>query len=242
MYDLSAYESNTSEVTSLLSDPQKSVYTGHFPFGLHEWLSRPCYYMAIVREPIDRISSLYLYSLQFRETIHQTMNQTGMSLSDLFKKRMVADFYIEFKPWIAGDESLAAFLRCESPELHNAMVRRFSGMSIDAGNPTKESLEIAKHNIEQYFSIVGIQERYQDTMQMVRDTFELNVTEYRVNKGPAKSNKVLKLNVGLKKRLKAMNKLDIELYQWLQKRFEAQLQTPVKAKLIEAGKILTRQF
>ncbi len=236
MYDMSAFDNNANDLNALLRDASKSVYTGHFPFGLHEWFSRPSYYMAIVRNPIDRIESLYLYSLQFRDVIHNTIKETGFTLNDLFSKRMVADFYVEFEPWIKGDKSFASFLRCNSPELQNAMVRRFSGMGMDPTQPNKDTLELAKANIEQYFSIVGVQERYQDTLQIVRDSFDINITEYRVNKGPEKTKKVLKLNVGLKKRLKEMNKLDTELYEWVLTRFNTQLLNPIPPKLIDGGK------
>ena len=40
---------------------------------------------------------------------------------------------------------------------------------------------MAKNNIENYFSVVGVQERYEDTVQMARATFEVNLSAFHVN-------------------------------------------------------------
>ena len=37
MYNLSAYDNDPAAVAEFMTDPEKSVYAGHFPFGLHEW-------------------------------------------------------------------------------------------------------------------------------------------------------------------------------------------------------------
>ncbi len=236
MYDVSAYDSNKNEqLAELLTDPLKSVYTGHFPFGIHEFLSRPCCYMAIVRKPLDRIMSLYFYSLQFREVVLRTVRQSEHTLGDLFEKRMVADFYAEFTPWINGDSGLATFLRCPSAELNNGMVRRFSGVGMTQSTLTRDDLEMAKNNIEQYYSLVGVQERYQDTLSVVRNTFQIDVTEFRVNTRPEDAKKNAGPNVALRKRIKEMNKLDIELYDWIYNRFENQHSHPTPPIVVDAS-------
>lgn len=235
MYDISAFDDKGPIVGNLLRDTGKSVYTGHFPFGLHEWLLRPSCYMAIVRKPLDRITSLYLYSLQFRDVILRTMKESGLSLNELFKRRMVADFYVDFVPWIKSDQSFNFFLRCNSPELQNGMVRRFSGIGMDPMRPTHETLEMAKRNIENYFSLVGVQERYQDTLKTIRHTFDFNVTEYRVNKGPGTTKKGSGVSVSLRKRIKEMNKLDTELYDWIVDRFDERVLNPTSPIVVDGG-------
>lgn len=41
--------------------PNMRVLAGHFPFGLHDFTSRPVCYVTILREPVDRLVSLYKY-------------------------------------------------------------------------------------------------------------------------------------------------------------------------------------
>jgi hypothetical protein len=235
MYDMSAYYHEPAPVEALLTDTDKHIYAGHFPFGLHEWLSRPCCYMAIVRKPLERIISLYHYSIQYRDLVLNTRKETGQSLQELFDNRTVPDFYLDFLPWIKGEQTLAGFLRCLSPELDNGMVRRFSGIGLDTYPCPREALDMAKDNIENYFSVVGVQERYQDTVQMVRATFDVDLTEFHVNKGVQKQQKGGKVNLALKRRIKEMNRMDADLYNWIYERFDKKLANPTPPVIVQGG-------
>ena len=235
MYDMSAFYNEPAPVEALLRDPDKHIYAGHFPFGLHEWLSRPSCYMAIVRRPLDRIISLYHYSIQYRDLFLNARKETGQSPQELFDNRTVPDFYMDFLPWIRGDQTLAGFLRCLSPELDNGMVRRFSGIGMDTYPCPREALDMAKDNIENYFSVVGIQERFEDTVQMARATFGVNLSEFHVNKGVHKQQKGQKVNLGLKRRIKEMNRMDTELYNWIFERFDKKLANPTPPVIVQGG-------
>lgn len=235
MYNISAYDEDRSAARDLLVDADKSVYAGHFPFGLHEWLSRPAYYMAIVRKPIDRIMSLYYYSIQYRQFIRTSRKTNGQSYDEVFESRTAADFYTDFLPWIKAEQTLNGFLRCPSPELDNGMVRRFSGIGLRADQCTPEDLEVAKKNIEEYYSVVGVQERYEDTVRMTRIAFGVNLTEFHINRGVDKKKKTSKLDISQRKRIKQMNQLDIQLYDWVLERFEQQLEDPVSPIPVAGG-------
>ena len=235
MYDMSAYYNEPAPVEAVLNDTDKHIYAGHFPFGLHEWLSRPSSYMAIVRKPLDRIISLYYYSIQYREHVLKTRKETGQSMQELFDNRIAADFYMDYLPWIKGEQTLARFLRCKSPELDNGMVRRFSGIGMDTYPCPREALDMAKDNIENYFSVVGIQERFEDTVQMARATFEVNLSEFHVNKGVHKRDKGHKVSLSLKRRIKEMNRLDTELYNWIFERFDKKLANPTPPVIVQGG-------
>lgn len=41
---------------------QFDLVTGHFSYGLHRAFARPCHYYAIVRDPVDRLISLYYFT------------------------------------------------------------------------------------------------------------------------------------------------------------------------------------
>jgi len=235
MYDMSAFYNEPAPVEALLRDPDKHIYAGHFPFGLHEWLSRPSCYMAIVRRPLDRIISLYHYSIQYRDLFLNARKETGQSPQELFDNRTIPDFYMDFLPWIKGEQTLTGFLRCLSPELDNGMVRRFSGIGMDTYPCPREALDMAKDNIENYFSVVGIQERFEDTVQMARATFGVNLSEFHVNKGVHKQQKGQKVNLGLKRRIKEMNRMDTELYNWIFERFDKKLANPTPPVIVQGG-------
>ena len=235
MYNMSAFYNEWDDLEHIVLNADKSIYAGHLPFGLHHWLTRPSCYMAIVRKPMDRIMSLYYYSIQYRDFIRSTRKNTSQSFNELFHNRTAADFYEDFLPWIKAEQSLNGFLRCPSPELDNGMVRRFSGIGLEPEVCPDDALDTAMRNIEEYYSIVGVQERYEDTLRMVRLAFNVNLTEFHINKGTEKRNKKQKVDMVQRKRIKEMNKLDIELYDWVLNRFENQLGSPVEPKVIEGG-------
>ena len=235
LYDISAYYNESALVEALLQDTEKHIYAGHFPFGLHEWLARPSYYMAVVRKPLERIISLYHYSIQYRDQVRHVRKETGQSIQDLFENRTTPDFYMDFLPWIKGEQTLSGFLRCLSPELDNGMVRRFSGVGMGPYPCPKEALDMAKENIDKYFSVVGIQERFGETVQMARATFDVYLSEFHVNKGVHKEQKGQKANLAIKRRIKEMNRMDSELYDWISERFDNRLANPEPPIVVQGG-------
>jgi len=234
LYNISIRDTDKAPVEKLLTDQEKSVFAGHFPFGLHEWLSRPSCYMAIVRKPLDRIISLYYYSIQFRE-ITLKAREEWTSFQALFDNRIVPDFYVDFLPWIQGEQTQTKFLRCLSAELDNGMVRRFSGFGLNAKPCPKEALGEAKRNIERYYSLVGVQEQFQDTMDLVSIMFDVNLTEYHINKGVKKNDTEEKLTLKIRQRINEMNRLDNDLYQWVVNRFNKKLLNPGEPIIVPGG-------
>lgn len=235
MYNMSALDEDSTAVAQVLKNPDIAMYAGHFPFGLHEWLSRPSCYMAIIRSPLERIMSLYYYSIQYRDNILRTQRETGRSLKEQFASGEAADFYLDFIPWIEGTQTLASFLSCQSAELDNGMVRRFSGIGLAPGPCPEQALEMAKENIEKYFSVVGVQERYAETLSLARKTFRLSLAEFHINKGTEKKHKGGKIKMDLRRRIKRMNTLDSALYDWIVERFDRQLQTPSQVVTVPGG-------
>ena len=94
---------------------------------------------------------------------------------------------------------------------------------------------MAKNNIENYFSVVGVQERYEDTVQMARATFKVNLSAFHVNKGVQKKQKVQKVNLSLKRRIKEMNRMDTELYKWILAGFDKKLIRPAPPVIVPGG-------
>lgn len=235
LYNRSANYNESEALGAELSDTDKCVYAGHFPFGLHEWLTRPCYYMAMVRDPLDRILSLYRYSMQYRAFIRSEKKRLACSYDELFERRVVADFYRDFMPWVKGEPTISGFLRCRSAELDNGMVRRFSGVGLEPDVCPDDALVAAKDNIARYYSLVGLQERYQESMMLARVAFSVNFTEFHINRSSDSGSKKLKLSLAQRKRIKDMNRLDIQLYGWIAERFAEQLEDSVAATVVSAG-------
>jgi hypothetical protein len=115
------------------------------------------------------------------------------------------------------------------------MVRRFSGIVLHAKGCPKEALDKTKENIEKYFSLVGVQERFQDTVHLASAMFGVNFTEYHINKGVDKKKTEQKLSLKMRQRINEMNRLDNDLYQWVVDRFDKKMLNPSKPIIIPGG-------
>lgn len=226
---------NPSEAGKLLKNEQISLYCGHYSFGMHEWLDRPSYYVSVVRHPVRRIQSLYYFSLQFRHVIRQRMLQNKeMPFSGWFDQGHFPDFYKDYESWILDKECMDRFFASNSAELDNGMVRRFSGLGLSATPCSKYDLERAKENIERHFSAVGVTERYADTLKLFSRVLQLpELQEHQFNLGD--KSRDAELPACVLAQIEAMNPLDLELYDWVCARLDAQLQALPSAIANPAG-------
>jgi hypothetical protein len=68
-------------VRSLLGRRDLRAVIGHFWFGLHEHVARPSVYVTLLREPLERVVSLYYYA-----KLHETMSLDDFVRSPPFKE------------------------------------------------------------------------------------------------------------------------------------------------------------
>lgn len=217
MYNISF--AKPQKALEFAQDNNLSVYCGHYCFGYHEWFTRPVYYMTVLRHPVDRVLSLYLYVGQYRHSFAKRAQTLGVSLRDFLTHEWQPDFYADYMPWMEGKDTLRTFLNCPSTALDNDMVRHLSGFGMLGERCPPEALEQAKKNIEQCFSVVGIQEQYDATLELMRKVFDWSwLKPSAVNKTRDKS----KFNAAARDYIAQMNPLDMALYEWVQQRFEKQ--------------------
>ena len=175
---------------------------GHMWFGLHEFLPQPSTYMTMLRDPVDRIVSHYYFALR-RESQHYLYR------SIMSKHMTLADY--------ASSEM--------SPELSNGQTRLLSGVEnlnkLTGFEPcTPEMLERAKKNLKEHFSVVGLSERFDETLIILRKVFgwkniyynQRNVTRKRPRKEDVSEDALSKI--------RKHNELDIELFEYGKKMFE----------------------
>jgi hypothetical protein len=121
---------------------------GHFAFGLHKFIDRPTTYATMLRHPVDRIVSLYYHLKEWPR-------------------------YAENQPWLerAGHKPLNPEASFEDfvhdyalPELDNDQTRRVAGEDPEFGHCTRRLLELARSNLEEHFSLVGVTERFDETL------------------------------------------------------------------------------
>jgi hypothetical protein len=194
------------------------VIQGHIPFGVHELVAAPCQYVTFLRRPESRILSLYYYSIQ----------------------RPNVGFYD-----LAGPhrESLASFVRdARILEVDNGQTRRISGMSPKFGRCTAEMLERAKHNLASHFPVVGLTERYDESVVLLQRFLGWPSAFYQranVNRKRPAGESVSASDLEV---IERFNELDRELYAYAVDLFERRIeqQGPEFRAEVEAFTALNR--
>jgi len=193
---------------------------GHIPYGLHTLCPRPATYFTLLREPIDRlISYFYFVQREPQHYLHDYASTPGMTL-----KR-----YVEDRVALQTD---------------NMQTRFTSGVWTDPGygECDQETLDLAKHNLEHHFQVVGLTERFDETLLLLKRTFGWhNILYVRHNvtrRRPRRSS----LDPETLSLLTAHNQLDIQLYQFAQTLLADQIraQGPSFARRLRAFRLANR--
>lgn len=187
-----------------LSESQKEkirLLKGHMYFGLHESFPQPSTYITVMRDPVERVISHYYYVLcDSHNHLHQEVISQNISLKDFVSRGM-----------------------CRN--LDNGQTRHLSTIGADVayGKCSTEMLESAKKNIQEHFAVVGLSERFDETLVLMQKRFQWQVPVY--SKQNVNKNRLFKKDISQDtlKVLKSYNQLDIELYQYVKEIFEEQI-------------------
>ena len=184
---------------AMFADPRLRLIEGHVPFGLHAWLSRPATYVTLLRDPLERIVSLYYF---IREgTDRHIHRQTRAALGSL-------------EEFVSSGVLL---------EVDNGQTRRLSGLSPAYGRCTEAMLERAKANIRERFALVGLTERFDESVLLLRRLFGWPSALYLPRKVNQLKQPVAALPSGTVRLIEAHNRFDRQLYDYAAELFERQV-------------------
>ncbi len=124
------------------------LVVGHFRYGMHASLPQDSAYVSVVRHPISRVVSQYLYLVHTgSELVKEKERQ--LSLEEMLERRISVD-------------------------LDNALVRYFGGIDdtlMPPGTIDREAYERAVHHLRTRFAFVGHQETAQDSYKAMCQHF-----------------------------------------------------------------------
>jgi hypothetical protein len=171
------------------------VFKGHMPFGLHKRLSQPATYITVLRDPIDRAISQYYFPLTHRlQPRHRVV------------KNLTLEEYVPITPYKNVQTKLLSGLE--------------RGYDFVAGECSAGELELAKRNLSTHFSLVGLTERFDESLALAKIEFgwhidqyaDFNVTRHRPKKDqiPASTRELIREH----------NRFDVELYDYAVDLFE----------------------
>lgn len=183
--------------------------SGHVPFGLHRLFDRPAQYIATVRQPIERIISHFFFQAEDQDCYMKE------------GRPITFEEYVEDRSDIQLYDYQVRVL-CGDPELEVETLGR------EQFKPRihveRRHLEQAKKNVERLFLAVAPIEQLTELGLLVRLVYgwpmRRLITEYKnQRKLRPRSNEI---SPRLVKIMKDCNSYDLELYEWVCKRFAEQ--------------------
>jgi hypothetical protein len=174
------------------------LVSAHMVYGLHEHVPRPSAYLTLLRKPVARAISGYHRVLETpTHRLHEAVAARGMPLED----------------YLTSGISL---------ETDNSQTRAIAGdVETPFGECTDELLQRAFRNVDDHFPVVGLTERFDDLLLVLKRTYGWsNLLYVRANvtkKKPARD-EVPSSTIEL---IRERNRLDVQLYATAAERFQA---------------------
>lgn len=171
------------------------------PFGVHDYFPQPCKYVTILRDPVDRVISAYFFILR-----------NPVLRNEVFGDKVTPD-----------STSLEDFVRTwrNNWNLQTLMVSGIAAESVtDPVNLRSDVMAIAKRNIQDHFALVGLSERFDESLALLRRIFGWRNTLYskqNVTKKRPRKEDIPKKTLRL---IEGYNELDIDLYDYARGEFE----------------------
>jgi hypothetical protein len=181
---------------------------GHMPYGLHEYLSVPSTYITMLRDPVDRVVSHYYFVRRSPGVGHHREVESGrMTLDDFVRERAAIRANNDQTRLISGVE-----------KVNRKLWSGGQGTNEEAGDV--DILEIAKANIRDHFTLVGLAENFDESLLLLRKRLGWRNVYYvkqNVTKGRPAKRQVPRETIHL---IEKHNELDMALYEYARQRFE----------------------
>ena len=161
---------------------------GHFVFGIHKSFPQKCKYITLLRDPIDRIISHYYY---IKRSASHPLNRV------VEEQRLDLDGYVT-----SGI--------CD--EVRNDQVRLIAGVERGGSIDEAKMLSMAKENIDKEFLVVGLMEKFDETLMLLKKRLNLRWVYYGVRNQTLKRPLKEQIPVSTLRLIAEKNQADMDLY------------------------------
>lgn len=169
------------------------VVRGHLSYGIHECLPQGATYITMLREPVARVLSAYYFVLRRPlNPLHRKLKKERLGIEDCLRL---------------------------FPDRQNSQCRFIAGVD-DPAADDERLLDIAKENLTRSFSVVGISERFEESLMLMASTFDWEVPFYENHKVAKTRPQIEPSTVEM---IREHNRLDLELYEFGKHLFEESL-------------------
>lgn len=170
---------------------------GHMHFGLHTRLPQKQFdYITFVRNPIERVISYFYYM--------GSSNNLDNETRELFNKIPLEDFVMD-----------------EPNNQFNLQTNLLAGLEVEPD--TTEALALAKANLRNWFSIVGVTERYHDSLRVWQQKFRWQVQIGDRRNVTADRPALSEIPEEIIELIRGKSRLDLELHQFANQLLDEEL-------------------
>jgi hypothetical protein len=199
----SRLQETMAEFTSLPAARRAEIMLlrGHMPFGLHEYLPQPTTYITMLRDPAARVVSGYHFA----------------------RKRPAHYLY---EPINGKNLDIERFVSTGvTTETDNGQLRLLTGHidDIENGGCTRQLLDQAKSNLSKHFAVVGLSERFDESLLLMKRKLGWNRLPLYLKRNVAKQ-RPPELPQHVLSTIHKHNELDYELYEWAATRLQHELE------------------
>jgi hypothetical protein len=190
------------------------VVRGHLFYGIHEFLPQGATYITMLRDPVARLLSTYHFILRRPlHPLHRRFKEERLGVEDLI--RLTPHRQNLQCRFIAGVGRIENFRVLTKPD-----------QAAQSGISDERVLEIAKENLTRSFRVVGLTERFQESLLLMMICFGWKVPFYENRKVSKVRPEV---ETALVEMIREHNRLDVELYDFAKTLFEESLRKNEKA-------------
>ena len=168
------------------------MFKGHMLFGLHEVLPQPATYITVLREPVDRVLSAFYFMRSYKlHPLYWKFRRENWTLEDFVNR---------------------------SPRT-NVQCKIIAGAEYEAPC-TAEICARAMENIERHFTVVGLSERFEESLALMKLRYGWKLESYssfNVTRARPRKRDLPQSTLDL---IVEKNSFDVALYDFASKRFE----------------------
>ena len=187
----------------LLPAKERNSYAcirGRMRYGIHQFVDHECRYFTFLRDPIDTVVSHYYFARK-KSTHHLHQKAIELSLEEYVRQGITKD-------------------------VNNGMSRKLSGYADPVrGEPREPDLKLAKDNLRTHFTVVGITERFDQSLILLKRAFNWMSIFYQSRNINPHRQKISELSPKTVDVIREYNEMDTQLYKYANKRLEMDLES-----------------
>jgi len=172
------------------------IFKGHMLFGLHEVLPQPATYITVLRNPVERVLSAFYF-------------MRGYKLHPLYWK-------LRRNKW-----TLEEYVQRSTRDNVQCKIIANANYHLPC---TQEIMDRALHHLDHYFSVVGLSERFEESLALMKLRFGWQLKSYsafNVTRSRPKRQDLPQATLDL---IAERNRFDVALYQHATKLFDEAVQ------------------